>query len=240
MKRIYQNNQGSHIKLLLFFTCIGAMLGYLLLSPFAMFISHYIHADLPYHEMTIFEVFMPSHFLWSAPFTLLSSLGGCVIAFLYLKLQEKTIRLSDAHGFNELLLNSMYEGMLFIDRNYRIQKTNEAFLKSSGLSMDEVIGKHCYEITHGRNTPCDTVDHLCPLVEVLETGNVSNVVHVHFDTNGKKLYFELSASPIKDNDGNVIGIIEVSKNITEKKKADAEIAFKNSLLVAQQEVSPDG
>jgi len=44
----------------------------------------------------------------------------------------------------------------------------------------------------------------------------------------------------KDGSGRPVRVIGIAQDITERRKADDEIAFKNSILLTQQETSPDG
>lgn len=97
----------------------------------------------------------------------------------------------------------------------------------------EVIGRQgrtCYELTHRSNEPCSGIEHPCPLKQVLETGVPTTVEHMHIVRNGEKRYFEVHGYPVKDEDGNVIQMIEYSLDITEKKDAEFTLINLNSML----------
>jgi two-component sensor histidine kinase len=68
-------------------------------------------------------------------------------------------------------------------------------------------------------------DDICPLVETLETGKHSTVEHIHYDSTGSKLYVEVSTTPIIGNGGEIHQIIHLSRDITDRKRAEEEMAI---------------
>jgi PAS domain S-box-containing protein len=123
------------------------------------------------------------------------------------ELEELRIRYSAA--INAFL----QEDVLLISRDYDIIDINEAMLHKLGLTREEVMGRHCYEISHGRRDPCDGSDHPCPLKSCLEKKNHSQATHIHKDKKGRELYFSISCYPVFENE-EVVGAVEISKDIT--------------------------
>ena len=100
--------------------------------------------------------------------------------------------------FNERVVNAVGDALLVIDpSNYRIISANEAAFKQLRLSKDELIGKTCYEATHHRTTPCTPPYDVCPIQEMLTTGNPVMVEHQHFDQENRKIDIEVSVHPVK-------------------------------------------
>jgi two-component system cell cycle sensor histidine kinase/response regulator CckA len=112
------------------------------------------------------------------------------------------------------------EAFIVIDRDYRIVTANQAYCVSA--SCDDVIGKHCYEISHRRNIPCFDAGEECAVRTVFETGRPQVSVHTHQDEDGRLIYVETKAFPLKDSSGNVISAIETINNITEKQLLEEE------------------
>ena len=106
-----------------------------------------------------------------------------------------------------------HEDLMIIGRDYRILDINETLLNKVGLTRDSVLGMHCYELSHGRQTPCNGKEHPCPLMECLSTGRSSQATHIHRDKEGNKLYYSISCYPIFNNQG-AEGALEISKDIT--------------------------
>ena len=96
------------------------------------------------------------------------------------------------------------------------------FNKAAGIHLSEE-SPTCYALTHGRSEPCRKDDHPCPIEEIKVTGRPTTVEHIHLDKNGNKRIIEIDAFPIFDKEGNLSQIIEYSIDITERKKAEAEL-----------------
>ena len=118
--------------------------------------------------------------------------------------------------FLERVINSIQEEILVIDTDFKIVDANDAVLKAAGLSKEEVVGKHCYEISHQSETPCDSKDHPCPLKKVLQTGAHSHATHKHYKSDGELRFYELVHYPIKDEEGNITQVIEVGRDISDE------------------------
>lgn len=123
--------------------------------------------------------------------------------------------------FSETVLNSMNDAISIIDvRDFKIISVNRVFLELLGLRKEEVVGRHCYEVTHHRGSPCSPPDDMCPLIESVKTGETAVFEHVHYNKDGEKLYVEVSASPIKDEKGEFAQIVHVARDITERKRME--------------------
>ncbi|MBW1847919.1 MAG: PAS domain-containing protein [Deltaproteobacteria bacterium] len=130
-------------------------------------------------------------------------------------LQKKTDQeLHETTAKYKMLINELIqEDVLVIAYDYRIVDINDSLLKRLGLKREEVIGKHCYEITHRQNTPCSGEKHPCPLVQTMETDKPSQTTHIHLDKNNQEIYYSISTYPLREND-DTIGAIEISRDIT--------------------------
>jgi PAS domain S-box-containing protein len=129
------------------------------------------------------------------------------------KRAEEALRESE-HYFRSLLFN-MHEEILVIDRNYRITDVNNTLLVTAGLKYEEVIGSHCYEISHGYNEPCERKGEDCTLREVFETGKPGNCRHQHIRTDGSRVWVDILLSPLRDENGNVTHVIEAIRDMTD-------------------------
>lgn len=137
--------------------------------------------------------------------------------------------------FNERVIDSLGDVLLVIDpKDYTIISANEAALKQLKLRKEDLIGKTCYETTHHRSTPCKPPHHICPIHEMLTTGKIVTVEHTHFDKDNKEIYVEVSAHPVRNQEGNIIQVVHLARDITERKKIEQEIAaqraFRESVL----------
>jgi diguanylate cyclase (GGDEF)-like protein/PAS domain S-box-containing protein len=133
--------------------------------------------------------------------------------------------LKRSYELTKAIIDSMSEAISLIDvRNFRIVGVNSTFLKEYGYSDEsDIIGKHCYEITHHRADVCGPPDDICPLAETTKMGGHFTVEHVHYGKSGEKIYVEISTSPIMDESGNVVQVVHMQRNITERKLMEEKI-----------------
>ncbi len=142
------------------------------------------------------------------------------------RVAERTKELRRSHEFSSTVLNSMNDPISIIDINtHHIVGTNSAFLREFGFREEEVIGKTCHEVTHRQSEPCKPPHDICPLVETISTGGHAAAEHVHYDHNGAKKHYEVLTSPIKNEEGKIIQAIHITRDITERKRAEEQIRF---------------
>ncbi len=137
------------------------------------------------------------------------------------KLAEEKIQ--QQNEFLNTVLESLTHPFYVINTNdFSIMMTNTAASgsNSSGKSF------HCYELTHKRNEPCDTEEHLCPLKEVVKTKKPVTVEHTHYGKDGNTRIYEVHGFPILDDNGNATQMIEYSLDITARKKTEKELKRK--------------
>jgi signal transduction histidine kinase len=116
--------------------------------------------------------------------------------------------------YDAIINELIHDDVMVISSNYSVIDINNRLLNRLGLKREEAIGRLCYEITHKRSQPCSGEEHPCPLHEVLSTGKPFQASHVYLDKGHKKLLFSISCYPLIDN-GEVIGMIEMARDITE-------------------------
>ena len=93
------------------------------------------------------------------------------------------------------LLNNIQEDILVIGPDYRITDINDTSLVTSRTKRKDVIGRHCFEISHGYNEPCSKREEECKLHEVVETGEPRKCVHKHLCADGSKAWTVILLSP---------------------------------------------
>ncbi|MGE5808415.1 MAG: ATP-binding protein, partial [Nitrospirota bacterium] len=141
-----------------------------------------------------------------------------------LERKKAEMSLRRSYELTKTIIDSMNDAVSLLDvRDFRIIGVNSAFLKEYGYTDEtEIVGKRCYEITHRQPDVCDVPDGMCPLAVTVRTGKHAAADHVHYDGRGEKIFVEVSTSPIKDEDGKVIQVVHVAKDITNRKRAEEE------------------
>ncbi|MEJ2638296.1 MAG: PAS domain S-box protein [Desulfosarcinaceae bacterium] len=118
------------------------------------------------------------------------------------------------HYYRSMLFN-LHEDILVIDRDYCVTDINNTALMTLGLSHDEVIGRKCYEVSHGLTTPCHENGERCALAEVFATGKPSNCRHNHIKSDGTLTHIDILMSPLRNEDGEITHVIEAARDITD-------------------------
>jgi len=76
---------------------------------------------------------------------------------------------------------------------------------------------------HGFSGPCDLNSrYICPLREIRASGQTVTLTHEHICRDGSKLQEELTAVPLMSDGGEIVGVIEVARDVSEKLLFDAE------------------
>ena len=174
----------------------------------------------------LLQVFAPDiGELWMRLFVLSSFVGfGCCVGIIISHAQEAQEMSRRDREFSDTVFNGMNDAISVIDaRDFRMVDVNAAFLFDMGLTRDEVIGKTCYEVTHRSSVPCSAPGDPCPLCDTVKFGKYATYEHVHYSSDGRKIHEEVSTSPIRDDSGQVVRVIHVSRNITERKAAETEM-----------------
>ncbi|MEW6139316.1 MAG: PAS domain S-box protein [Thermodesulfobacteriota bacterium] len=127
-----------------------------------------------------------------------------------LKLAED--HLAKQNEFLNTVLEALSHPFYVLDaEDHSVLMANSAALK--GVSIE---GLTCHGLTHERLSPCNGLDHPCPIDEVKRTKKPVTCEHVHFDSNGGLRNFEIHAHPMFDAKGEVTRIIEYAFDITDR------------------------
>jgi PAS domain S-box-containing protein len=128
--------------------------------------------------------------------------------------------LQRSEQFNKRILDSVDEGFIVVDRDYRILTVNKAYCDQVGMPSTEVVGNHCYRVSHKRDRPCHEEGEDCAVRKVFETGTPHTTYHMHGGP--KVLYVETKAFPLSMESGTITSVIESVNNITEKHLLETE------------------
>jgi PAS domain S-box-containing protein len=122
------------------------------------------------------------------------------------------------HAYKELnqIFQTAADGMRLIDKNFTILRVNETFASLTGLEKDEAVGKKCYEVFSGPQ--CHTPD--CSLKQIFHGKERIELESTRKTRDGKIIPCILSATPFRSPAGELIGIVEDYKNITQRKMAE--------------------
>ncbi|NBB89792.1 MAG: PAS domain S-box protein [Spirochaetes bacterium] len=134
---------------------------------------------------------------------------------------EKTRRLSESRRFLQDVFDAMQDGISVVDTDMTITSANHWMAERFGVSDTETLeGRKCYEVYRHRTSVCPQ----CPVARARETGTShGHTVQVE-ETSGRGSWWAyLSAYPMRDEAGNVTGVIEAVRDVTEQKQAEQRL-----------------
>jgi signal transduction histidine kinase/PAS domain-containing protein len=149
------------------------------------------------------------------------------------QLEEYGSQLRGSVDFLQNIIDGLDEELMVLDSQSRIIHANRNV--SSKHENQEVVGRYCYEVTHGSSHLCDSNSCTCPADKVWQTGTPSRVIHVHSNgTNGsnKERYIEVNALPLYGRTGKITHVMELARDITEGKELEKRITEANRYLLA--------
>lgn len=127
------------------------------------------------------------------------------------KAEQQTLEMMNT---NKLIFDNINIGLVYINLEFIVQWESVANLGVLSLSQHYKPGKPCYETVYNRRKPCST----CPIVEMIKSQSSANQVHC-IDNR----HVDITANPVFDDAGKIIGSILRMEDITEKKRIEVEL-----------------
>jgi len=113
--------------------------------------------------------------------------------------------------FYEGILDNLYDGIYFVDRNRKITYWNKAAERIAGFRRSEVLGAPCHNniLNHINDEGDPLCQRECPLMKCIETGQPTEAEAYLHHKEGYRLPVSIRVTPILDKDGNIIGAAEL-------------------------------
>ena len=108
----------------------------------------------------------------------------------------------------EAVLNTVSDAITVIDRDLNVIFQNDAVLQTYGTR----IGEKCYSAYRGRQEPCEN----CIILDVIKDETPKRALRDIQLPDGNILWMEVFAGPFKDENGKLVGAVEVVRNVTEQ------------------------
>jgi PAS domain S-box-containing protein len=114
----------------------------------------------------------------------------------------------------DAVLNTVSDAITVIDKDLEVIYQNDAVQQIYGSS----IGERCYKAYRGRKEPCEN----CIVLDVIKDGKPKRALRDIQLPGGNILWMEVFSGPFKDNDGTIIGAVEVVRNVTDQIRLSEE------------------
>lgn len=205
---------------------VGVVIGAVILFPLALLMSGGAAVVTATYEVLLFGVrveLLP----WTLFFSLVGGVTGLSMGLLYFKVARKSLEAEGSSAFLNWIIDSMDFGLITVDREYRVLTENASYRKHLDAASDDAEGEHCYQIGRGHEVACHEVGKGCPVQEAFDQGCPATVVQEHVTDGGEKRFIELSAHPLRNDSGEIVAAVELSRDVTERERIREE----NTLLL---------
>lgn len=118
---------------------------------------------------------------------------------------------------NYRVLEGMADWVRVIDKNGKVIFANASMKEALG---DEIVGSDCYKV-HCKNQKCG----FCITSRSIETGETVQKEEI---IQGQ--YYSVKSSPVKNQEGEISGAVEVFRNVTRERKLELELIERNKKM----------
>ncbi|MFZ2445101.1 MAG: ATP-binding protein [Syntrophobacteraceae bacterium] len=134
----------------------------------------------------------------------------------------KILKTRDENDWNTLVFDSFSLPALVLKPNKVIVDANRSILKKFNCEKDQVIGKTCHDFFYNSSEPCP-VDR-CPLAQVLADRLGHSVLTPVMTDTGEDKWDNRVFSPLLDEAGEVMYIVESIHDVTQVKVLERELS----------------
>jgi len=128
-------------------------------------------------------------------------------------------------SFYEKLLDSMHDGVYFVNRERKITYWSEGAERLSGYSASEAIGKGCFDNLLGHVDECgkQLCDGSCPVSEVMRDGKDVEAEYYLHHKEGHRVPVNVRVLPMRNREGSIVGAVEVFSDAMAKRKVEKRL-----------------
>jgi PAS domain S-box-containing protein len=133
------------------------------------------------------------------------------------------------------LVENLPQKIFYKDRDSIYVSCNDNYARDLKVSADGITGKTDYDFYPQELAEKYRADDK----RVMDSGTTEDIEEVYIEA-GERRWVHTIKTPVRDESGNIVGVLGIFWDITERKREQEEILFKNALLEAQTEASIDG
>jgi len=128
------------------------------------------------------------------------------------------------------VFDGIQDGVAVIDMNFVVVDTNKT-LKEWRKEIAPLTSKKCYQVFRFQDTQCTS----CPSKRAMKKKSLQRAEFAVVGSDGHERWYEVSAYPIFDEHGEVNGIVEFFRDISQKKQGEEEKkSLEQQLIFAQK------
>ncbi len=136
------------------------------------------------------------------------------------------------------LMEASMDGVIVIDRDYRIINCNTSRFIPGSSEKNAILGKHCFEVVQTSSVPCEG-NMKCPARETLQTGKLARSVYEIEGPDKTTQICQVTAYPIFGLFGDVaqcvLSIRDMSKVLSDKIEERTQAVKENLARVVRED-----
>ncbi len=143
----------------------------------------------------------------------------------------------------QLILDSMPYRVMVVNMDMTVDTANQTFLREFNLTPQQVIGRPCFMVRYGLDQPCDELDRVCYIKSHLDEIKEKKLISTYseyVDEKGETHFDVITIAPIYNEQGEVVQILEASRDVTERIKLERELEKSNTFFKNVIQSTVDG
>jgi two-component system cell cycle sensor histidine kinase/response regulator CckA len=121
----------------------------------------------------------------------------------------------ESENFLQSIFEAIQDGISILDTNLTVIRVNR-WMEMMYADRESILGRKCYQVYQNRKSVCTW----CPSIKTLASGELNSEIVPYPSSKKTRGWIELSAFPLKDVNGQVIGVIEHVKDVTDRKNSE--------------------
>ena len=148
------------------------------------------------------------------------------LASAFNKMAKELQKTTVSNEYVENIIRSMFDSLVVATTDGNIKTVNKAVCELLGYRSEELVGQPVDKLFSHETTQPNSPW----LDELFKKGSIINLEKTCIAKDGKKIPVLLSISTMYGNEGNILGIVYVAKDITERKQMEDTLRLKEELF----------
>lgn len=137
---------------------------------------------------------------------------------LEIKVRERTQDLEEEKQKLDGIVSGIGAGLILLDKDLKVLWGNRIATEWFG-PLDRLQGRKCFSALWREGNFCQD----CASMKAIRSANVEQFEKAVPGGNGQPRFFQITTSPIKNSQGEIVQIVELIQDITEKKQLEAQL-----------------
>ncbi len=148
---------------------------------------------------------------------------GFVVALLSERIAKLHRKANRKQNYTDNIISSMIDTLIVVNPDATIRTINKATEDILGYTENELTGKPVRTVFAEEDTTTTTIFTGTGLEKLIKKGFISDSERTYITKSGKKIPVLFSGSVMRDEKGNIQGIVCVASDITERKQIEEKL-----------------